>query len=337
MKGLGLVLALALGAPEPGPLEEGRSLAEAGRWEEAAAVLTPAVAPEAAPAGALALLTRVVLEAGDLRRARLLAERGLLRFPNDLRFRRLDLAVLVARRDWQEAAAAARSVLVRDPSDALAWRQLAAAEIERRGDGTADARAALEAAWLLRPDDPELLLLHLRAQLEAGHAEVAAGLAREALERSDLASRPDLVELGVRAAEAAGDPGLAERWLARIPPGDRSTRLTLLEARIALASEDPARAEASLGRLVARGDASPAVLVRAGELAEARGDLGRAEALYAQAAEGEGEASRVAALTLARFLAKIGNAGRAREILETYLAERPGDAYARQLLRVVSD
>lgn len=314
------------------PLERGQALAAEGRWAEAARTLTPVVDPETASAGALALLTRVSLEAGDVRRARLLAERGLLRFPEDLRFRKLDLAVLVARRDWREARAAARSVLAVDPADPLAWRQLAAASLELEASPGPEARAALEAAHLANPEDREIFTRHLRAQLAADHTEAAADLAREGLR---LAPSPDLVELGVRAAEAVKDAELARAWLGRVPPSERSTRLTLLEARVALAAGDPSAAEAALRRLIDRGEADPAVLVRAGKLAEDRGAFGRAEALYVQAAEGEGEAARVARLTLARLLAKIENHARARVVLEAYLAEHPSDAYARQLLRLV--
>ena len=336
-----LILTLTLAVAQPAPaapaapetLERARKLAVDGRWSESAALLSPVVNADSAPANLLALLTRAVLESGDLRRARLLSERGLLRFPDDLRFRRLDLAVLVERRQWNEAAAAAKSILAEQPDDAVAWRQLAAATLADGDDD--DKRVVLEAAHLALPDDPLIFEKHVRAQFLAGHLDLARVLAERALGIAALRDDERFVRLAVRVAEAARAASLAKRWLDRIPPARRDTPLTLLEARLALADDDAKTAEAALGRLIDRGDASPSVLVRAGQLAEARGALGRAEALYAQAAEGQGDQARIARLFRARFVAKLGDRTRAEQILRTYLAEYPADAYARQLLRVI--
>ena len=330
-----LIFTMVVAAPPSaaGPLEQARLLAEEGNWAQAARRLSPVVDPERAAAGPLALLTRAVLEAGDLRRARLLAERGLLRFPDDLGFRRLDLAVLVARRQWAEASAAARSILAEEPTDRIAWRQLAAATLQRNDD--ADKRVVLEAAHLAQPDDPVIYEKHVRAQFLAEHLTTAADLVEAAIGRPALTGDRRFVRLAVRVGEAAGRPALARRWLAKIPPAERDTALSLLEARIALTENKPRTAEAALKRLIDRGVASPAVLVRAGQMAEARGAFGRAEALYAQAAEGEGDEARVARLFLGRFLAKIGNRERARQVVHAYLAEYPADGYARQLLNVL--
>ena len=333
-----LILTLALSAPpataaSPETLERARKLAVDGQWSESAALLTPIVDADSAPAGLLALLTRTVLESGDLRRARLLSERGLLRFPDDLRFRRLDLAVLVARRQWKEASAAAKSILAERPDDEVAWRQLAAATLAQSDE--TEKRAVLEAAHLALPNDPLIFEKHVRAQFLAGHLDLARASVKKALSIDALSGDERFIRLAVRVAEAAGATTLAKRWLARIPPARRDTPLTLLEARLALTEGDSRAAETALERLIERGDASPSVLVRAGQLAEARGALGRAEARYAQAAEGEGDQARVARLFRARFVAKLGDRKRAEQILRTYLAEYPGDAYARQLLRVI--
>ena len=329
-----LILSFVLTAPAPPPteVERARTLAQDGQWSEAAQALT-SVDPGSANANVLALLTRSVLEAGDLRRARLLAERGVLRFPDDLRFRRLDLAVLMARRQWPEAAAAARSVLVRKPDDPVAWRQLAAATLAI--DDPDEQRVILEAAHLAVPDDPVLFEKHVRAQFIAGHHDTAALLIEEADSVAGLREDRRFATLAIRVAEAAGRLPLARRWLARIPPSQRDTPLTLLEARIALADKDPRAAEKALQRLIGRGEASSAVLVRAGQLAEDRGAFGKAEALYRQAAEGTDDQARLARLFLARFLAKLGDRRRAEQVLRAYLAEFPADAYARQLLRIV--
>ena len=333
-----LVLLIAL-AGQPTPVDQAAELARArtlaldGKWAAAARALTPLVDPDAADASRLALLTRAVLESGDLRRARLLSEKGLLRFPSDLRFRRLDLAVLIERQHWSEAAAAARSILAEKPADAVAWRQLAAATLAM--DDDVAKRTVLEAAHLAVPDDPVLFDKHVRAQFLAEHYETAHQLVKTALTRGSLADDPRFVQLAVRVAEAASDPKLARRWLAKIPAADRDTTLSLLEARIALQDGDSKTAEAALGRLIERGGATPSVLVRAGKLAEDRGAFGRAEALYAQAAEGDGDAARIARLFRVRFLVKVGNRARAEQLLRAYLVEHPADAYARQLLQVI--
>lgn len=312
--------------------ERAQQNAAEGRWSEAADILTPLIEPERASADALAFLTRAVFESGDLRRARLLSERGLLRFPKDLRFRRLDLAVLVARRSWSEAAAAAKSLLAQDFADPIAWRQLAAASLALPEES--ERRVVLEAAHLAAPDDPAIFERHLRAQLLADHLAEAERLTERALSYPKLKTNPQFVLLAVRAAEAAKNPKLARKWLNQVAPEARDTTLSLLEARIALSEDDPQAAEAALARLIARGTTAPTILIRAGDLAEKRGDFGRAESLYAQAAEGETDAARIARLTLARLLNKIGNARRAQILLRAYLKDHPDDTYARQLLRV---
>ena len=345
-----IVAWLWVAAPPPPTLSpeefaQAQTWARDGEWAKAAQALSPRLDPATAPAPALALLTRAVLESGDVRRARLLAERGLFRFPDDLQFRRLDLAVLIARRQWPEAVAAAKSVLAQRPDDAIAWRQLAAATLESADE--AEQRAVLEAAMLAIPDDPVLYDKHVRAQFLAEHYPTAARWVEKALERPDLVSNPSFIRLAVRVAEAAQRPRLARRWLEKVPPAERDRALTLLEARLALAENAPRRAERALDRLIARGDASSSVLVRAGQLAEARGAWGRAEALYRQAAEGRtadaeataglepDDSARVARLFLARFLVKIEQTERAERTLRAYLAEYPDDAYARQLLRLL--
>ncbi len=333
-----LIFALILaGAPESDAqtFAEAQTLAADGQWKQAARLLTPLVDPDTAAADPLVLLTRAVLEAGDVRRARLLSERGLLRYPDDVRFRRLDLAVLVARRQWSEAAAAAKSVIADDPTDPIAWRQWAAAALE--GSGDAERRAVLEAAHLAVPDDRLLFEKHVRAQFLAEHFETAVDLIRDALTHPELSKDPKFIRLAVRVAEAAGDPTLARRWLDNVPPAERDRSLSLLEARIALAEDDPRAAERAFERLISRGEASPAVLLRAGQLAEDRGAWARAEALYAQAAEGRDESARIARLYWARFLVKIGQRPRAERVLRAYLAEHPADEYARQLFRVVRE
>lgn len=312
-------------------LGQARALGAIGRWAQVTELLSPWVEAETSPAAALGLLGRAALETGDLRRASLLAERGILRFPEVLAFRRLDTAVLLERHDWRRAGEAAQSVLARAPLDAVAWSQLAAAQ-RKLADET-ERRAALEAAHLSDPSDDSVFARHLQAQFDAGHHPEAVRLVRIALDRPALRRDGAFVELAVRTAEAAEVPELGRRWLSLVPPSARSRILTLLEARLALATNNTRAARTALERLIKNGETSAAVFVRAGKLAEDDGRLTEAEGLYAQASTMEGEAARYAELALARLYLRTKQRERAEDTLQRYLANHPDDRYARQLLR----
>lgn len=125
-----------------------RALAEAEDWSGVVEALRTRVDVQQSEAPMLGLYARAAFEVGDLRLATLLVERAMIRFPEDLALRRLDVALLLRREQWSGAAEAALGVLSLEPHDALAWSQLAAA-LERSGGALA--LAATEAASLVDP------------------------------------------------------------------------------------------------------------------------------------------------------------------------------------------
>lgn len=315
------------------PLGLARALVDRAAWREAAQVLGQVVRVDEASAPELGLYARVAYELRDLRLASLLVERGILRFPADETFRRLDVAILLERGDLDEAYEAAWSFLTKNPQDALAWRQLAV--VTERSKDTELRLATLEAAMLANDSDRRLRRSHMMAQFEAGHTGPALEMVDEMIARSGVTD-VSLIELGVRIADDAGEIAKARKWLAKVPAGQRTEALHLLDARMAVRSGEPGAASVALDRLIAAGKASATVFLWAGQLAEQTRDTARAEALYHQASDQAGPSGRLAVLYLARLLHKIDQPNRATQLLATYLAEHPDDTPARSLLAVIS-
>lgn len=310
-----------------------RALVAQRSWNEAAEVLGALVDVEKGTAPELGLYARVAFERGDLRLASLLVERGMVRFPNDRGFRRLDVALALERGDWTTAREAARALLAQNPGDGRVWRQLAAA-VERVEADDLVRLATLEAAALANPGDAGLTRRHALAQLEAGHAMAALAVLEPRIE-----ARPqdaELLELGARIADAAGVPERARGWLARVPEDARSEAMRLLEARLALDAGEDAAARRALEALIRSGRASSQVYLWAGQLAERAGDFVEAEAAYGQAASAKDPAGQTATLYLASLLSRRAQPERAREILTVYLAAHPEDRAARALLEVIA-
>ncbi len=140
-----------------------------------------------------------------------------------------------------------------------------------------------------------------------------------------------LIQLACRAAADAGDLVRARTWLAAVPEASRSRALRLLDARLAVRAGDEAAAGAALDTLVALGERDPAVLTWAAALAESRGDLARAEALFIQAVAGEGTGQAAASLRLATLYLKQDRRDEAASVLATHLAKHPEDTQARAL------
>lgn len=187
-----------------------RSLVAQEKWAGAIEVLRGVVDIDRSPAIELALYARAAYEAGDLRLASLLAERGLLRFPEDVTLRRIDVEVLVRREAWSDALEAALGLLARVPDDELGWRQLAAA-----ADRAAPELAvpALEAAAMVSPERSGLALRFARRLYEQGDYARVIDLVSERLRARRAGDTADAWrQLGVAAAVRAGAWKRAAEW-----------------------------------------------------------------------------------------------------------------------------
>lgn len=315
------------GALKPAALGLARSYVERQVWPAAAEVLGKHVDVGADPAPYVGLYARVAYEMGDHRLATVLIERGIVRFPSDQIFRRLDVALQIERRDWPRAYEGAMDLLRKSPNDGTAWRQLAAAS-QRDGRDGVDELATLEAATIANPKDEALLRQHLFAQYAAGHFDHALTSVGRLIKNADVRT----LELAVRIADAAGETKRGREWLARIAAKDRSRTVELLDARLSARDGDPAQAQQALERLIQRGDADTRVLLWAGQIAESAGDLAKAEARFSQARDVGGPDVGVATMHLARLYHRLEQSDRALELLATYLAAYPGDTAARRLL-----
>jgi len=99
---------------------------------------------DACGADVLMLYAQVAQRLEDRRLAGLLARKGIVRFPRDVRFRRLDLAVLMDEGDHAAAARAVTVLLAETPADAALWRQLFGASLRSAAAG----REMTPAGWL---------------------------------------------------------------------------------------------------------------------------------------------------------------------------------------------
>ena len=179
-----------------------RSQAAQEDWEGVLKTLRGEVALDDSDAGLLGLYGRAAFESGDLRLAAVVSERGVVRFPDDIPLRRLDVAVLLQREDWEEAAQAALGLLSQRPNDPLLWRQLAAAL--ERSDATLST-AALEAASMVADTD-QLRTTHA-ARLVQEDAPDAALRVLEKLEDAPTKLRWAAAAGAEKWAEAPSSPG----------------------------------------------------------------------------------------------------------------------------------
>ncbi len=306
------------------------------RWRQAADLLGRFADADACPADLLLLYAEAARQLDDRRLWGLLAEKGIVRFPADGRFRRLDLALRLGEGDHQAAARALHLLLRQSPAEPELWQQLAYVR-QQAGDG-AGALAALEASLLAGPDDlarhRRLLGARLadgdwRSVVRHGQALLAGPLAEAA------AADAGLLDLLVSAADMGEDDATLAAWLARVGEGRRTRSMRLAAARLALRRGEADKARDALRRLIEGGQADAAAFLWAGHLAEDAKDWPAAESLYGQARRGEGRSARLAALYLARLRSRLGRHEPAAQLLREYLDRWPEDAAARSLLRLV--
>lgn len=306
-------------------------------WAGAVVLLGTHCDTNTVAAPALELYAQVALRSGDQRLAAVLVQQGLVRFPAQAGFRRLDLLLLVQAKRFAEAIQAARSLLANDPRMIEAWRQLAYCAQET-GDHQG-LLAALEAAWLVTGEVPDRRRL-ADAQLEAGQAATALGHYRVLIadgsgKRIASAAANDqlLMAAAARAASEAGELALARAWLDAVPEAVRDRRVRLAQARLALQAHDTTAAEVALSALLAQGESDPAVLTWAAYVAEGAGHDDVAEARYRQSLAGAiaADQARLPTLRLAALLQRGGRGAEARRLIDAHLAKHPDDGDARAL------
>jgi predicted Zn-dependent protease len=301
-------------------------------WITACRTAAAAIDPGHADRGQITFLASTALRAGDWRLATLASQHGILRFPDDTALRRIELAVLVHADRGEDARQAVLALLAQTPDDADLWQHLAwSAQQTGRDD---EMLAAREAALTVRPADRTLRRQLAEAQLGHGMPQAALATVAPLLSTPPTAQEladEGLVLLACRAAADSGDIVRARTWLAGVPEAQRTRSLRLQAARLAIRAGDESAASAALDALVALGERDPAVLTWAAALAESRGDLARAEALFIQAIGAEKTGNAAAALRLAALYLRQERRDEAATVLATHLAKFPDDAQARAL------
>jgi regulator of sirC expression with transglutaminase-like and TPR domain len=301
-------------------------------WLTASREAAAGIDPTFADRGEVTFLAHAALRAQDWRLAGIAAQQGIVRFPDDATLRRIEVSVLQHAGRAEDVRQAVLALLAKEPGDAELWRHLAwAAQETRRED---EALAALEAAVVLKPDDRALRRALAESQLGRGLPHVA--LTNLALLVGTPPSAEALADaaLMLSASRAAADAGALAQgraWLAAIPEANRTRPLRLQAARLAVQAGDQPAAAAALDTLIALGEQDASVLAWAGSLAEARGEVARAEALYLKASGAEGASASAASLRLVALYLKQERLEDARSTLATHLAKRPDDQQAKAL------
>ncbi|MER7330915.1 MULTISPECIES: tetratricopeptide repeat protein [unclassified Micromonospora] len=185
-----------------GYLQRAQLLAELGRYDEAAAEVSYAVALEPANAGALTMLSRVHLAAGRPTEARTAADAAVAAAPDAVPALLARALALTDLEEYAEAARTADRILALGPDDAYAQRSAAAILA-----GARNGQPALNAAWRgveLAPEEPE--------------AHLVLGLVAANMQLFDLAERAyrEALRLDPQLAEARHDIGVLRleqrRW-----------------------------------------------------------------------------------------------------------------------------
>jgi tetratricopeptide (TPR) repeat protein len=307
-----------------------------GDWKSAEDHCAQALSVERASSGELEFYAQVATRAQDWRLASTLAQLGMMRYPASTTFRQLEVVVLLQSERCDEARQALLALLASEPADASHWRQVAWCDRTLKRDD--EALAALELASLSALGDVPSARALAEAQLGANLPLVALATVRPLIgepARKEALSDPRLIELGVRAAQAAGEIALGRSWLEAVPPAERTRSQQLLAARLAVQAGDTAAAAMALAALIAAGERDGAVLVWAGHLAEQGKDDARAETFYAQAATGDGAAAGNATLRLGSLYYRQQRWDEASTLVSTYLARHPDDHEAKRLLDLI--
>ncbi len=316
----------------------GQVYARQEKWKESSRILGQYLATDECSADMLFMYTQVSRRMDDNRLCRVLTDKGLIRFPQDGRFRRMDVNLLVEEGRYALAAESVRKLLKKSPADADLWGQLAYTQ-SQAGDEEGGL-AALESALMCRPNDIDLHRRFLATQLAEGKWLAVVNHGKELLS-GPLAgkSRTDakIMELLIRAADRGEKDKILGNWLKLVDEKDRSRTIRIIEARLALRRGKTKDARKVLRKLIAQGQADADIFLWAGHLAERAEDWARAATLYDYARRSEGSAAQLATLYLARLRYNRGMYDRAVELLKAHLNEHPQDTTARSLLALARD
>jgi hypothetical protein len=301
-------------------------------WSTASREAAAGIDPTLSERSEVTFLAHAALRAQDWRLASIASQQGILRFPDDVTLRRIELSVLQHAGRAEDVREGVLALLAKDPGDAELWRHLAWSAQETKRDD--EALAALEAAVMLKADDRALRRALAESQLGHGLPQAAFANVKLLVGQPPVQEALDddaLMVTASRAAAEAGELAQGRAWLDAVPEAKRSRPLRLQAARLAIQGGDQVAAAAALEALIALGEQDASVLAWAGSLAETRGDLARAEALYLKASGAESGAASAASLRLVALYLKQERIEDARSTLATHLAKRPDDQQARAL------
>jgi len=307
--------------------------ARQGQWGKAAELLGRFTSLDTCEADLVLLYAQAARHLEDRRLSGLLVRKGILRFPHDVRFRRLDLALCIDTADHPGTTRAAMHLLKADPTDAALWQHVALAASGAKED--VGRIAALEASLLCDPSDLARHRRFLAAELAAGNWPTVVGHGRTLLEgplgKAALADAGTM-ELLLAAADMGRQNDILAAWLDRVGQKAHTRAMRLVAARLALRQGKTKAAREALAPLIEAGETDPAVFLWAGHLAETAQDWPEAETLYRHARTLKGRASQLATLYLARLYLHRERRTEAARLLRGHLDTYPEDAPARALL-----
>ena len=262
-----------------------------------------------------------------------LAELGIMRFPTDQRLRVAHAQAVLQAGDLLRAEALWHDLVTQSPDKTDWWRTLAVVR-QQRGD-IDGSRDALSVAYHLKPQDSQLAMEYLSSLIQGERGVSALALAKELMSRPAEEVGDPLRYLAVHAAWYAEDVATAKTWLESIA-GERDATWQRWQLQIASASEDHAQVLAASDALIAEGHGTPQIRFAAANSAQLMEDFITAEAhLRAVLASENVNHVHLARLHLGRLLIRGERLDEASAILRQAIKQRPGDASAAQLLKII--
>ncbi len=305
------------------------------KWESAARLLGQFVNVDQAGAEHLMLYARVAYELENYRLCRLLVNKGMMRFPLEEDFRRLDLQLTLVEEDSMAAFVALRERVQVEPGNASHWRNLAVHYSQR--DRPGKSLAAWEAAVLCDPCDLELRKNYVSMLLQEGDWFSVTQRGLEYFGKHNNKMDFELAGIFIQAAEMGRRDDLLRKWLDMIPADKQTRTIIAAGARLALRRDEPERARKALMQLIAMGDVNFRIFLTAGHLAESMNDTLEAEIMYKQALKMDDPHADTAWLYLARLAAQQEKYQDAGLYVNKYLRRHPEDHTARNLELIIKN